>query len=396
MKRKRLVAYYSHMQTMYLGKDAVLIPVYLSEMMNLDGYYYYGCNLGSTPLLKEYRGMKFIGLSKKEPQFWGQLFQMLRHIVLKARSIDVVFMIHATHQVLLTGILYKLINPKGKVMVMGDIDDIWAEKIKENGFLGQRKGIKRQLMNKFVNTFFKKCDVFSVENRIALQACTPLFNKNNWKSLVLCYPGIDDKLFKELKLKERVWNEKENIILYVGRIGCYQKNTDMILDAVSQTNLKDWKIILIGPITDDFSTISSSKYTQTIEAFYQQNPQLKDKVIFTGPIYDLKVLLDYYNRAKIFLLTSRHEGFCNSLSQAAALGCYILSTDVGGASIVSNNWKFGHKLNQEDPVYLSNVLTQIVNGKLQYNFTQRLTFDDLSWSYMLKERVLPKLNINTK
>lgn len=396
MKKKRLVAYYSHMQTMYLGKDAVLIPIYLSEMMNLDGYYYYGCNLGNTPLPNEYRGMKFIGLSKKEPLFCGQIFQMLRHIILPARSIDVVFLIHATHQVLLTSILYKLINPRGKVMVMGDIDGVWAEKIKENGFLGQRKGIKRKLMNKFVNTFFKKCDVFSVENRIALQACAPLFNKNNWKSLVLCHPGIDDKLFNDLKLKERTWDEKENIILYVGRIGCYQKNTDMILDAVTQTNLKDWKVILIGPVTDDFSTISSSKYTGRIKSFYQQNPQLKDRVIFTGPIYDSKVLLDYYIRAKIFLLTSRHEGFCNSLSQAAALGCYILSTDVGGAPIVSNDWKFGHRLKQEDPSYLSQILTQIVNGELQYNFTQRLTFDDLSWSNMLKERVIPKLCINKK
>lgn len=396
MKRKRLVAYYSHMQTMYLGKDAVLIPVYLSEMMNLDGYYYYGCNLGSTPLLKEYRGMKFIGLSKKEPQFWGQLFQMLRHIVLKARSIDVVFMIHATHQVLLTSILYKLINPKGKVIVMGDIDDIWAERIKENGFLGQRKGIKRQLMNKFVNTFFKKCDVFTVANEIGFQACIPWFRKNSWSSLVHCYPGIDDKLFKELELKELTWDKKENIILYVGRIGSYQKNIDMILDAVTQTDLKDWKVILIGPVTNDFSTTSCSKYTQKIDLFYQQNPQLRDKIIFTGPIYDSKIIFDYYNRSKILLMTSRHEGFSNVLSQAAALGCYILSTDVGGASIVSNNWKFGHKLKQEDPVYLSNVLTQIVNDELQYDFTQRLTFDDLSWSYILKERVLPKLNINTK
>lgn len=396
MKKKRLVAYSSEMQTMYLGKDAVLIPIYLSEMMNLDGYYYYGCNIGSVPLSKEYRGIKFIELSKKKPQFWGQVFQMLRQIVLPARSIDVVFMIHATHQVLLTSILYKLINPKGKVMVMGDLDDVWAEKIRKNGFLGERKGLKRKLMNKFVNAFFKICDAFAVANEASLQACIPLFHKNNWTNLVHCYPSIDDKLFNELNLKERTWDEKENIILYVGRIGAHQKNTDMILDAAVQTDLEDWKIILIGPITDDFSTTSSSKYTQKIEAFYRQNPQLKDKVIFTGAIYDPKIIFDYYNRAKILLMTSRHEGFSNVLSQAAALGCYILSTEVGGASIASNNWKFGHKLKQEDPIYLSQILTQIVNGELHYNFTQRLTFDDLSWSNMLKEKVLPKLSKHTK
>mgnify|MGYP001064411506 CR=1 FL=1 len=396
MKKKRLVAYYSHLQMMYLGKDAVLIPTYLSEMMHLKGYFYYNSKLGDDPLPKGYRGSQLIRLSQNEPTFWQQLFQMIRHIVLPARSIDVVFLLNTTHQVLLTTILYKWVNPKGKVMVMGDYDDSWIDKIKQNGFLGKRTGIKRKLMSKFVNTFFRKCDAFSIANEAVLQACIPLFHKNNWNNLVHCYPGIDDKLFNELNLKERPWDEKENIILYVGRIGAHQKNTDMILDAAAQTDLKDWKIILIGPITDDFSTTSSSKYTQKIEAFYRQNPQLKDKIIFTGAIYDPKIIFDYYNRAKILLMTSRHEGFSNVLSQAAALGCYILSTEVGGASIASNNWEFGHKLKQEDSIYLSQILTQIVNGELHYDFTQRLTFDKLSWSNMLKEKVLPKLSKHTK
>lgn len=381
---------------MYLGKDAVLIPIYLSEIMHLKGIFYYNSKLGEDSLPKEYQGSQLIRLTQKEPTFWQQALQMLRYIVLPARSIDVIFLLNTTHQVLLTTILYKWINPKGRVMVMGDYDDTWVEKIRQNGFLGKRTGIKRKLMSKFIDTFFKKCDVFSIANEAVLQECVPLFKKNNWSNLVHCYPGIDDKLFKELNLEQRTWDKKENIILYVGRIGCYQKNTDMILEAAAQTDLKDWKIILIGPITDNFSTISSSKYTQKIEAFYQQNPQLKNKVIFIGPTYDQKIIFDYYNRAKILLMTSRHEGFSNVFSQAAALGCYILSTEVGGASIASNNWKFGHKLKQEDPVYLSQILTQIVNGELQYDFTQQLTFDDLSWSNILKEKVIPKLCTNKK
>lgn len=394
MKKRRLVAYYSHMQTMYMEKNAVLIPLYLSKMMNLHGQFYYGCNLGCLSIPTNYRGLDFIELSRKEPGFWKQFLHMILHIVLPARSIDVVFMIHTTHQVLLTTILYKLANPRGKVMVMGDIDDTWAEKIKNNGFVGQRKGIKRFFMKKFVDIFFKKCDVFSVESKIGMEVCAPLFQKNNWNCLVHCYPGIDDLLFKDLKLKEYSWHQKENLILYVGRIGCYQKNTDMILDAVKRIDLKEWKVVLIGPVTDNFSTISSSAYTQKIDSYFRRNPHLKSQVIFTGPIYDPKVIFEYYNRAKILLLTSRNEGFSNVLSQAAALGCFILSTEVGGAPIVSNNWKFGYKLRQEDPIYLADVLQKIVSGQMQYQLENRLSFDELSWSRLLRERVLPKLSSN--
>src|SRR5690606_17243301 len=41
---------------------------------------------------------------------------------------------------------------------------------------------------------------------------------------------------------------KENIIITVGRIGTYQKNNQMMLEALSGLNLQDWKIYFIGPI----------------------------------------------------------------------------------------------------------------------------------------------------
>ena len=80
--------------------------------------------------------------------------------------------------------------------------------------------------------------MFSVANQYAYETCIPLFKKNGWKCLVHCYPGIDDELFHNLSLKEIPYNKKENIILYVGRIGNYEKNTDMILDAAKITDLK--------------------------------------------------------------------------------------------------------------------------------------------------------------
>jgi glycosyltransferase involved in cell wall biosynthesis len=51
------------------------------------------------------------------------------------------------------------------------------------------------------------------------------------------------------------------------------------------------------------------------------------------------------------------------LSQAAACGCYFISTDVGGAETASNNWKFGTKIQQEDSVAFSKAVQDIIEGK---------------------------------
>lgn len=56
---------------------------------------------------------------------------MIHHIVLPARSIGSIFLIHKSRQVMLITILYKLLNPKGKVVVMSDLNSQDAINSKE-------------------------------------------------------------------------------------------------------------------------------------------------------------------------------------------------------------------------------------------------------------------------
>ena len=158
----------------------------------------------------------------------------------------------------------------------------------------------------------------------------------------------------------------------MGRIGNYEKNTDMILDAAKITDLKDWKIVLVGPMTDSFITKGTSKYAEYVKQYFKDNPSLKEKVIFIGPEYDPKRLFEYYVKSRVFLLTSRSEGFAN-------------------ASIVSNNWQFGCKLPQEDALYLSKVLTDIIEEKQDIDPDKRLSFNELSYSNILSKKVLSKM-----
>ena len=231
--------------------------------------------------------------------------------------------------------------------------------------------------------------IYVVPAPYSYSAIKKVFDRKGWRGLVNIYPCLDDDMFDLLQLQHRQFDEKDNIILYVGRIGNYQKNTDMMLEAFKLVNFRDWRVYMVGPITESFSLDNQSGYESVITKFFEENPQLKEHVFFTGPIYEQKLIFDYYLRSKIFLLTSRHEGFGNVLSEATALGCYTVSTDVGGAPLVTNNWQFGKKVEQEDSVGLATVIQEIVDGKLAIDPSKRLPIEKLKWNTIVEDKLMP-------
>jgi glycosyltransferase involved in cell wall biosynthesis len=128
----------------------------------------------------------------------------------------------------------------------------------------------------------------------------------------------------------------ENIIMTVGRLFSYQKNTELLLNIIAGLHLKDWKVRLIGPLEteecDGFAYRAS---------FFTRYPHLQDAVEFTGNISNRVELVRIMREATVFLFTSRWEGSSLALLEAAAAGNYIITTDVGGARDVTKNGEFG-------------------------------------------------------
>lgn len=89
---------------------------------------------------------------------------------------------------------------------------------------------------------------------------------------------------------------------------------------------------------------------------------MKDSVIFTGPIYDKKELWKWYNKSKVFLLTSRLESFALVLMEAYRFNNYVVSTDVGWARTAISKSK-GEIIAQDDVNALSETLQRIIDGK---------------------------------
>src|SRR5690606_8696614 len=122
----------------------------------------------------------------------------------------------------------------------------------------------------------------------------------------------------ERSISVKPFHEKENIILAVGRIGTYQKNTELLLEALLNVDLNNWKVFILGPIEENFTAYISNLFTA--------HPNLKDKIIFAGNITDRLELFGWYNRAKILCMTSRFEGFPITFSEALYFGNYIITT----------------------------------------------------------------------
>lgn len=382
--KKRVLGYSFQFQEMFLSKDIFLVPYYIAKCIGGTLDYIYCQNLGNTSIPSSYRNA-----SIRKSTIADDFRTMVKYIVVDAKQIDVLFIWGCSLKHMIIIRMFRLFNPKGKIVVFGDMEPQQARILNQTDFMCPR-GVKG-IVKRYFADFFMKSVTIIVANTEAYNEMKRLCDRHKWNGLLHFYPCLDDEKFHEFDIKRKSWDEKENIMVCVGRIGCHQKNTEMLLRALEKVDLKDWKIYMIGPVTSSFDLNDSGNFQNTIDEFFSRNPQYRDKLIFTGMIYDQKAVFEYYNRAKVLLSTSRHEGFANVYSQAAAMGCYIVSTDVGGADVASNNWQYGILINQEDVVGLAKNLNDLVNNKIDIDEGKSLSTKSISYSYMIVNTLLPKM-----
>lgn len=386
MKGKiRVLGYSFQFQEMFLSKDIFLVPYYIAKCLGGTLDYIYCQNLGNTTIPTVHRNANV-----RQSTLADDFRAMLKYIVADAKRIDVLFIWGSSLKHMLIIRMFKFFNPESKVVVFGDMESPQARILNQTDFMCP-KGVKGFVKRYFTN-FFMHNVTYIIANTEAYNEMRKLCERNKWNGLLHFYPCFDDEKFREYGIKRKSWEEKENIMVCVGRIGCYQKNTEMLLEALEMVDLKDWKIYMIGPVTSSFDLNYDGNFQNTIDDFFKRNPQYKEKLIFTGMIYDQKEVFEYYNRAKVLLSTSRHEGFANVYSQAAAMGCYIISTDVGGADVASNNWQYGTLIEQDDIGGLAKIMEKLVNNRMNIDTEKSLSIKSISYSYMIAHILLSKMN----
>ncbi|WP_229203971.1 glycosyltransferase [Campylobacter anatolicus] len=142
---------------------------------------------------------------------------------------------------------------------------------------------------------------------------------------------------------------KQNIILSVGRLEIV-KGYDVFFKALAKVDsklLKGWSVQVAG--------VGS------------QEKNLKDlvrelglNVEFLGHIKDVETL---YERAKIFVLSSRSEGLSNVLIESAAFGCARISSDTIGSRELIKNGVNGVIFESENDDELARALSEILRDE---------------------------------
>jgi glycosyltransferase involved in cell wall biosynthesis len=300
--------------------------------------------------------------------------KIIAYLFKNAKKIDCLMTFHIFMKAGRIALVYKLFNPKGKSYVKLDIPTYIVDRIsdffKDNSF-------KSNMKKKLYKAYFNKVNLFSCESRDAYNRIMDdkLLNPYFKDKLIILENGCDDELIKELGVTAKPFNEKENIFITVGRLGTFEKHTELILEALKNTDMNGWIFYMIGPIEDNFKPY--------IEDFFRQNPHLKESVVFTGPIYNKKTLWEYYCRSKVFVFPSRTESSGIVLYEAKIFKNYIISTPVGAAADVIADG-CGCITDMDDPSSLSQKLNSITSGDKNVDVYDNIDTTNLHWSNQVK------------
>lgn len=153
--------------------------------------------------------------------------------------------------------------------------------------------------------------------------------------------------------------DKEHIILTVGRLGTYQKNTEMLVEAFCNLKrnkkLEGWKLYLIGDATSEFKEFLSK--------ICESNSKLVEDIILIGRIDNKRVLAGYYNQASLFVMPSRFESWGLVVSEAMHYANYVILTDVCDAFYdMTENGKYCTLIRSEDEKGLQEAILCFVNN----------------------------------
>lgn len=365
--KKKFVTYFDRMEDIHLNKDVGLAPFYIAKTYNLDLEYI----TGSKCIEKSFRGYKIIQIKRWISSSYNLFIYI--YLLKNINKIDYLMTFHCRTYNLLLGFVYKILNPNGKFYIKLDLGN-------SDEFQRELKLYKiKDLKLKFFFYFLKYVDLISAERR---EVYENLYTKGVYgvdikNKLTNLINGADNYSSEAQKIGkvEEIEKAKENIIMTVGRIGTYQKNNEFFLKSLEELDLKNWQIFIVGPIEKQFK--------KTIEKFIKSQKLSADKIKFLGNIKSRSEIFRLYSKSKVFVLTSRFEGFANVFPEARFFGNYILSTDVGGTAEIIKDLEHGQVIKTSED--LKDKLVKIINKSIDVNSKNILrNRNEIYWSSLVE------------
>lgn len=205
------------------------------------------------------------------------------------------------------------------------------------------KESSKEIKKKIINTFLM-CDEI-----IALSNSWAEWIKENIKhpSINMIFNGSKDYL-----IKDDLVSNRENILLFMGRVG-ERKGIFDLIESLNSLNseFSDFKLIIAGDGELDKAQKLVSKY------------KLDKKIIFKGWIGENEKI-ELLNKSKVFILPSYNEGLPIGILEAMSAKLPVISTYVGGIPETVIDNETGLLFNAGDKEILKDHIFKILNNKI--------------------------------
>lgn len=338
----RFLTIFFSAEKVHLYKDVGMIPYALAKYCGYQSSLIY---VGDREIIdREYT--KFVDLIKI-PDSKISWLRILLFIYKHANQYDVINVYHLSLKKALPVVLFKFFNARCRVYLKLDLDQMNYDNI-------FYKSAKRSILN-----FVKRYYIHFFINLITVETFS-YYEK--MKQLPL-FDGKLQYLPNGIEINDLSKNyTKEKIILFMGRVGTYQKNNELLIDAleiIPAELLTGWKVIFVGPVEERFKKCVLEKVNN--------NSLPKDLIFFTGNISEKEKLYEFYKKSAVFCLTSRWEGFSLVLPEAMYFENYIISTNFAAAYDILDNGKCGSIIQSENVQELAECLVSVLKGEFPWH-----------------------------
>jgi glycosyltransferase involved in cell wall biosynthesis len=169
------------------------------------------------------------------------------------------------------------------------------------------------------------------------------------KSKITYLPNsTDTSLFKPGKQKE------ENMLLFVGRIS-QGKGLHILLKSLQYLK-EPIRLIVIGPPDWDVN-----HYQNILKMIEKENRKGKHEIKYLGAM-EQSELIEWYQKASLFILPSFIEGFPVTILEAVSCGTPVIATPVGGIPEIIKNNETGILVQQNNPTQLAEAIRYLLEN----------------------------------
>ena len=181
--------------------------------------------------------------------------------------------------------------------------------------------------------------------------------------------GVDTNVFKpankRLARQKLRLPQNDNVITIAGRLDPVKDHLTFLKSAeIVYKKYPNALFYIVGSKLGDFS--KNNNTMQKIQNFLKKNPDFVKNVVFAGFVKNMSTV---YNASDILVSSSLEESFGLALAEAAACEVPVVSTNVGGQSLIIKDGVNGFLVPPENPNLLAQKILQLTkNPKLGKEF----------------------------